>query len=431
MLDENLPTFRVQPCSDSPLDALLYLTHNGSDPAPEYLLRRAASRGTPYALGLLDAHHPSVVYAEVLISPAAPAPASAPAPAPASASAAPAPAPAAPAVPPEAFDVLLYNPDAVVTVRHHPGGWGRSESWEFEVPERSFKPPSASQLDRDEAPLRRDLEPRVVFRWKRDGRLSRDMTCCMAGRSAGGRRSREPDITVALLRDGGRGGAGACAVTLYEPNMARVEVQDRKGLEVVLLLIAGAVRDVYLGARPDAPAAAAAAAAAAAEEKKEGEEEEEEEEKKRQRDRRDRAEQERIREMLRDEEERERRRREADVERETERLRRQYGVQASPPLPPRPGASQSQQQQQHHHHHHQHQQHQHQQHQHQHYYASGALGGAPPAKPPRPSSVGPAPPADGPGRKKLSRPLGQLPALGGFFHRPDGPSRTVVRKKSV
>jgi hypothetical protein len=40
-------------------------------------------------------------------------------------------------------------------------------------------------------------------------------------------------------------------VAIYEPNMARVEVEDRKGLEVVLLLSAEIIRDLYLAPRSD------------------------------------------------------------------------------------------------------------------------------------------------------------------------------------
>lgn len=54
------------------------------------------------------------------------------------------------------------------------------------------------------------------------------------------RKNREPDITISMfkhLRD----------ITLYEPNLYRVEMEDSKGLELVLLLSAIVIRDVYFG----------------------------------------------------------------------------------------------------------------------------------------------------------------------------------------
>lgn len=172
------------------------------------------------------------------------------------------------------------------------------------------------------------LDARLLFRWKRDGRLSRDMTCCLCGRSVRGRRSKEPDITVAMFRAAKHDGG---LVTVYEPNMARVDVDDPKGLEIALLLAAVVIRDLHLAPRPDPfnlaaglpdrlPAHAGRHADAGAEEQR------------------------RIRTML-DDEDRQRRQREADVERETKRLRREYGVTApdeasagpAPALPPRTG----------------------------------------------------------------------------------------------
>jgi hypothetical protein len=352
---------------------------------------------------------------------------------------------------PEAFNVLLYNPDQSIAVKRNHGGWNKSDTWDFEVPERSFKLPSSSQIDRDTTPAISELAPKVVFRWKRDGRLSKDMTCYMSGRSVGGKKSKEPDITVALFRSG----KTESALTIYEPNMARVEVEDRKGLEVALILSAEVVRDLHLVPRQDpfnisggpspsktskpqqamptpAPSAMASGALGLgivpgpatapapapvhidAETKRVQTMLDQEE---RERERRDSEEQKRIRQML-EQEEKEQRRREAQVEQETERLRRQYGVQApphtgsSPPLPPRPGGQQQ-------------------------YYASGGLGWGGPPMPPRPNSVGPPPQPPNGGKKKTS-PLGGLlgsyggpsgQSSGGFFHRSDEDKRSRLEKK--
>lgn len=460
MLDDNLPTYRLQQSSDNPQNTLLYFTHNGSEPSPEYLIKRPkpSESRNQYALGLLDVNYASVIYAEVLIKPEWTQP---------SLSAAELRAQNGVSTPvpllPEAFNVLLYNPDQSITVKRNHGSWNKSDTWDFEVPERSFKLPSSSQIDKDSTPAISELAPKVVFRWKKDGRLSKDMICYMSGRSVGGKKSKEPDITVALFR----AGKNESAVTIYEPNMARVEVEDRKGLEVALILSAEVVRDLYLTPRYDpfntagssgpcssntskpsgptqaqsipmasgalglgispgpTPSAPVQQSSIDAETKRLQAMVEEEKRQSREREKRDQEEQKRIRKML-EQEENERRRREAEIDKETERLRRQYGVQAppggppptaTPALPPRPGQNQ--------------------------YYASGGLGWGQqqPPMPPRPNSVGPPPQQDysnNGGKKKHSGPLGGLlgpysgpsgASVSGFFHRSEEDKRKKVEKK--
>ncbi|PNY28947.1 Uncharacterized protein TCAP_01131 [Tolypocladium capitatum] len=481
MLDENFPTYRLQPSSDNPLHTLLFFTHNGSEPSAEYLLKRPSQTAArnQYALGLLDVHYPSVVYAEVLVKPEWTQHSLSAAEARANGATSPVP------LTPDSFAISLYNPDQAVVVRHRPGGWNKSEAWEFEIPERSFRLPSASRIDQDSSETQIvDLAPKFVFRWKRDGRLSRDMTCYMSGRSVGGKKSKEPDITVAMFRAGKNEGA----VTIYEPNMARVEVEDRKGLEVSFILSAEVIRDLYLVPRHDPfnaaagpaqthvsgptknsnprPAASSSSQVAFAsgalgdvlpgpppasssppgrdarqqaeidaETKRLQAMVAEENHKARERERQDLEEQKRIKKML-EQEDKERRRREADVERETERLRREYGVQApnasgsSPALPPRHNQQQGQQQQLHH--------------------PGGGRYGAPgghsspppqPPQPPRPNSVGPRPEPSAGGRRKTSNPLGMFmqaphggPAgagVSGFFHRSEEDKKKVQKKRSV
>jgi hypothetical protein len=58
-------------------------------------------------------------------------------------------------------------------------------------------------------------------------------------------KSKEPDITLSIFQ-------GLRELTLYEPNLYRVEMEDFKGLEVVLLLGAVTIRDVYFTAMKDA-----------------------------------------------------------------------------------------------------------------------------------------------------------------------------------
>jgi len=260
MLDENLPTFRYRNSSDNPLSSVLYFTQNGSDPAPEYVLRRAdpqqpASRNK-YAVALCAPYNPDVVYAEVMIEPewAQPTLSAAEIRAQSQNGAPPAPSTA---VVPDGFHISLYNPDQSVAVKLNSKGWNKSDSWEFEMPVQTFKMPSASELDRERnsgspgagGGVDDLITPRVMFRWKRDGRLSKDMTCYMSGKNlGGGRKSKEPDITIALFKALGK---GESIVTVYEPNLRRVEVEDRKGLELVLLLGAQVVRDLYLLPKTD------------------------------------------------------------------------------------------------------------------------------------------------------------------------------------
>lgn len=247
MLDENLPTFRFRPATDDPLSSVLYFTQSGSDASPEYLFRRAdpslpGSRNR-YAVALCDPLNPAVVYAEVLVEPEWSQPTLSAAEIRAQTQNGAPPAPATANVP-DTFTIQLYNPDQSVAVKMVPGGWNKSDSWEFELPVQTFRQPSASTLDREVTPV--DLIPRIMFLWKKDGRLSKDVTCYMSGKSLGGRKSKEPDITVALFK-----AARDSVLTVYEPNLHRVEVEDRKGLELVLLLGAEVIKELYLTPKMD------------------------------------------------------------------------------------------------------------------------------------------------------------------------------------
>ncbi|KAG7138136.1 hypothetical protein HYQ45_004665 [Verticillium longisporum] len=401
MLDENLPSFRFQPSSDSPLNTVLYFSHNGSDPSAQYLLMRAdpavpASRNK-YAVALADVSSQSIIYAEVLVEPSWSQPTLSTAEIRAQNGQPPPPTP----ITPDTVTLNLYNPDSQVVIRSKPGSWGKSDSWEFELPEQSFRAPSASKIDLDagEPPIS-DLVPKAVFRWKKESRLgremtcylvkpvslqftlnalngpivprrqaasclknAREMTCYLVGKSVGGKKSKEPDITVAMFKEGRHDST----VTIYEPNLRRVDVQDQKGLDIVLLLGAEVIRDLYLNPKmdpfnvsahlvvpsrdarqQDIDAETKRLQAMVAEEERQARERERQT---REQERRDAEEARRIKDMLNREEE-ERRRKQAEVDRETERLRKQYGVNAqgfaaansslppeahAPHLPPRPG----------------------------------------------------------------------------------------------
>ncbi|KAI0802626.1 hypothetical protein GGR55DRAFT_419797 [Xylaria sp. FL0064] len=371
MLDENLPTFYFRQPSNNSLSTNLYFTHNGSEPIAEYTIQRLdptlPQAKNKYAVALGDASAQGVIYAEVLIEPEFQQPSLSAAEIRQRNGAPPTPVP----VIPESFTVQLYNPDQQVVIRGEKSMWMGKESFDFEMPEQTFRIPSASQVDRQQNdPVANNLTPKIMFKWRRESKLSKNMTCYMTGRSVGGKKSKEPDITVALYKHGRE-----TSVTIYEPNLRRVEVEDRKGLEIVLLLGAEVIREIYLspsrdafnigGAPPSKRKNSRPLAQSPASPKPDAytmtsgvgvsmptnitspitqqptPPQESQAVNERERDKRDKAEQKRIKKMLEDEE-RERRKREAAVEKETERLRKEFGMEGQnygpkPNLPPRPG----------------------------------------------------------------------------------------------
>lgn len=243
MLDENLPAFFMKPNPDDPLRSTIYLGQGGQELSPEYTLRRPDPKQTPearncYAVALYDSHNPDVLYGEVLVQPEWTQPTLSQAEIRANNGLTPPPVP----IVPNSFMIQLYNPDQQVAVKQIAGSWNSSAYWEFEMPQQTFRLPSASSLDRAQSdPAASLVTPKVTFKWKKDGKLSRDITCFMAGKSTNGKKSKEPDITIAMFRKGKE-------MTMYEPNMHRVDVEDTKGLEVVILLGATVIRDIYFEA---------------------------------------------------------------------------------------------------------------------------------------------------------------------------------------
>lgn len=113
------------------------------------------------------------------------------------------------------------------------------------MPQQTFRTPSISALDREQHdPAASEITPKIGFKWKKDSKFSKDLACFLSGKSTtveGTKtKSKEPDITVSIFK-------GLKEVTLYEPNLQRVEIEDMKGFEVVLLLGAVVIRDVYFG----------------------------------------------------------------------------------------------------------------------------------------------------------------------------------------
>ncbi|KAI0142805.1 hypothetical protein GGR57DRAFT_375281 [Xylariaceae sp. FL1272] len=378
MLDENFPTFYFKDAPNSPSSSVVYFTEHGSDRTALYSFQKPdptlpTSRNR-YEISLRDSHSEEIVYANVLIEPEFSQ---------LSLSAAEirqnggVPPPPQPMIP-DGFTVQLRNPDRQVMVKAEKSMWMGKESFEFEIPQVAFPRPTASRIDREQNdPTANSASPKIVFKWKRESKLSKDMTCYMTGSSVGGRRSKEPDITVVMYKHGREQ-----ALSLYDPHLRRVDIDDPKGLEVVLLLSAEVIREIYLtpsresfnldgaaptkrknskpipnggsgsprpdaytmssgvgnltpGAKSSSPVAQPSISPPASRFTPQGE---------REREKRDKAEQKRIKKML-DEEEKERKRRDAEVAKETERLRKEFGMEGQdyrpPNLPPRPSPNPS------------------------------------------------------------------------------------------
>ncbi|PYH88126.1 hypothetical protein BO71DRAFT_445448 [Aspergillus ellipticus CBS 707.79] len=249
MLDENLPTFYLKQNKQSKQWSI-YLCQHGNDPEPAYALRypdpSLPTSHNRYASALYDPYVADILYGEVLIIPEWTQPSLSADAIRQNGGVAPPPEPLLPS----RFTIHLYNPDQEVTVNLKPKTWNSPATWNFEMPQHSFRQPSTSTLDRTQTdPSMADTTPKLRFTWRRDGKLSKDMTCFLSGKTTTipdtKTKSKEPDIIVGMFK-------GQKELTLYEPNLYRVEMEDFKGLEVVLLLGAVTIRDVYFASMKDA-----------------------------------------------------------------------------------------------------------------------------------------------------------------------------------
>ncbi|KAL4989975.1 hypothetical protein BDW68DRAFT_57752 [Aspergillus falconensis] len=249
MLDENLPTFYLRPVKDSHVSTV-YLLQYGNEPEPAYSLRypepSSPDSRNRFAVALYDPYVPDVVYGEVLIIPEWTQPTLSAEAIRQNNGVSPPPEPILPA----RFTIQLYNPDQQVIVHYRPKSWNSPPSWSFEMPQHSFRVPTGSTLDRIQIdPAAADTTPKLRFSWKKDGKLSKDLTCLLRGKTTAipetKTKNKEPDITVSIFK-------GLRELTLYEPNLYRVEMEDFKGLEVVLMLGAITIRDVYFSNPKDA-----------------------------------------------------------------------------------------------------------------------------------------------------------------------------------
>ncbi|KAF3484352.1 uncharacterized protein GIQ15_03676 [Arthroderma uncinatum] len=252
MLDENLPTFFVKPSTENPKShSTLFISQHGREPQPAYTLRHLdpslqTSRNR-YAVALYDAFCPDALYGEVLIVPKWTLPTFSQEAIRTNGGVQPPPEP----ILPTEFTIQLYNPEQQILVRHKPKTWNTPATWEFEMPQKTFREPSKSQLDKTlTTPATSDATSRLRFNWRKDGRMgSKELGCYLSGKvvspNGNSKKSREPDITIAIF--------GALReITLYEPNLYRVEMEDYKGLEIVLMLGAMVIRDVYSGPMKEA-----------------------------------------------------------------------------------------------------------------------------------------------------------------------------------
>lgn len=231
-------------------NASLLFSHHGSDAVPEYSLRHPDPSLTTsknrYAAALYDIYNPEILFGEVLLIPDWSHPTPTKEEIRLNGGVPPAPQPFLPTE----FVVQLYNPDQQVKVKVKPCTWNTATTWEFEMPQQSFRQPSVSSLDRTQSdPTASETTPKILFRWKKDGKLSKDYVCSIAGKSTNPdgskRKNKEPDIPISLFRH-------LREITLYESNLSRIEMEDPKGLEVVLLLGAIVIREVYYGRMQEA-----------------------------------------------------------------------------------------------------------------------------------------------------------------------------------
>ncbi|KAG8632083.1 hypothetical protein KVT40_001223 [Elsinoe batatas] len=244
MLDENLPVFFYKRAADGTKhhEAILQ-SYQGSDPTPQYTLKHAdpkvQSSRNCYAAAIFDSYNPDVLFGEVLVQPTWTKPTLSQEEIRRNGGVPPPPQ----AIIPGEFTIQLYEPDQQIMVKRKSGGLASSTTYEFDMPVTSFRTPSVSALDRTQSdPLATPTTTKLQFVWRKESKLSKDYTCFMTGRSTdivSKKSKRDPDIAIALFRS-------LREITMYESNLSRVELEDLKGLELVLLLSAATIRDIYV-----------------------------------------------------------------------------------------------------------------------------------------------------------------------------------------
>ena len=252
MLDENLPAFFLKPSTTGiKHHREFYLSIKGSEPEPAYQLQHAdpaspsQAHKNCYAAALFDAYNPEVLFGEVLARPGWTQPTLSAEEVRRQGGVPPPPQP----IMPNDFTIQLYNPDQQVKVEVK-SKWSGSDSYEFSMPQDVFRTPSNSSLDRGQSdPASLEITPRINFVWRKESKLSKDLTCYMTGKSTDKKKKsskKDPDIAVALWRQ-------MRELTVYEPNLGRVDLEDPKGLECVLLLSAVVIKDLYFSTKDQLP----------------------------------------------------------------------------------------------------------------------------------------------------------------------------------
>ncbi|KAH8154001.1 uncharacterized protein LAJ45_01768 [Morchella importuna] len=246
-LDINLPTFHLAPRPREPFVTTLSYSSNGSSPQATYVKTISTEEQNAYNTTLHDAFVPDILYASINARPEIHP----------SSATSPGGTPADPKVLlPSEFAISLFNPDSTTILEHHHSAL-RGTYWEFSLPKTSFLPPTSSKLDAASAAAAIAHLPRATFRWRKEGGIMTrpQLRCSLvspanlpsipgtasASKKAG---ANEPDIPIAMfLGLGEKKGIGE--ITIIQSNLKRVEVEDLKGLEVVLLLSAMAIGDIW------------------------------------------------------------------------------------------------------------------------------------------------------------------------------------------
>lgn len=252
MLDENLPAFFLKNSTTGiKHHREFYHSYHGSEPAPAYNLQYAdpaspsPAHKNCYAAALFDAYNPEVLFGEVLARPGWSQPSLSQEEVRKQGGVPPPPQPSLPSD----FTIQLYNPDLQVKVEVKTK-WSSSDSYEFSIPEEVFRMPSGSVLDKSQSdPASLDVTPRLNFVWRKESRINKDLTCFMTGKSTDKKKKsnrKDPDIAVALWRN-------MRELTIYEPNLSRMDMEDPKGLEVALLLSSVVIKDLFFSSKEQWP----------------------------------------------------------------------------------------------------------------------------------------------------------------------------------
>ncbi|KAL2012134.1 hypothetical protein VTN00DRAFT_4852 [Thermoascus crustaceus] len=328
----------------------LYFCQHGNEPEPAYSLRHADPSNPAfknrYAVALYDPYVPDILFGEVLIIPEWTQPTLSQEAIRQNGGIPPPPEPMLPTK----FTIQLYNPDQQVVVRYKHKTWNSPASWDFEMPQRTFRQPSSSTLDRTQSdPAASDITPKLKFSWRKDGKLSKDLACYLSGTrgSADAWSCGHPRCFFGQLReafnvsDPPNGVAAAGGRKPTPPQQSTAQAPAKNSNSPTSRPLPPRITIPQRETRPPPPADPRTQWEIDAENARLRQQQEAEA-----RERKKRAEEEeRKTKKLLEAEQKAARRKQAEVDKETERLKRIYGreeqqirqQQASrPPMPPRP-----------------------------------------------------------------------------------------------